>query len=49
MWNSYTLRALGFPVKRHFHAPRCPRKKQKQATQLEFQYKSNVGQKFLRI
>ena len=36
----FFIQSLGFQLIRHFHAPRCPRKKQKQATLLEFQYKS---------
>ena len=41
----FLAKPLGFPVIRHFHAPRCPRKKQKQAT-LEFQYKT-IGKTLL--
>ena len=42
----FFARSLGFPMIRHFHAPRCPRKKQKQATLIEFQYKS-IGKTLL--
>ena len=36
----FFARSLGLPMKRHFHASRCPCRKQKQATLFEFQYKS---------
>ena len=42
----FFARSLGFQVIRHFHAPRYPRKKHKQAILLGFQYKS-IGKTLL--